>query len=480
MSIERGVRCQDTAMSTTTTRPPSAYAAALAASFAISIGIAISNGAYSVPAALCIALGLGVLGARWVARIRGVARPDADRDFRALLLFAACAVLAMAWVAINDERLILCATRRWRYAETSLVTLATVVTTYIPSILRGTLEIKRFRDARFVLVLWCVLLGGVDAIRSSPHPDVDVWVLEQQGADVLARAENPYTRVSVQNTAPGHVGPNVPYVYTPVQLLVTLPAKKIAGDIRYAMLAAVLIAGCAMRFLARRALPNGPSFAEDAPALFYFLTPKLFFVIEQAWTEPVSVMFAALAIAAHVGKKPLLAAILFGLLFATKQTMIWVVPIAWLVVGLRPWQAVTAFATAGATALPFALSNFHAMKYALFDFQKLLPPRKDGLTLHTAVADLFGVELPGALGFLLAALVCGASAWRLRGKLGDFAPAAAFTLLVFFFFNKWAFANYYFLTMGIATLAAAVPERDDDRPKNEAYLETSRVSVSSI
>jgi hypothetical protein len=456
----------------TTIRPPSAFATALSTSFAIGLGIAISNGAYSLPAALCIALSLVLLGTRWARQVRGIGDAKIDGDFRALLLFAACGALAMAWLAINDERLILCATRRWRVTETSLVALACIVPTYVPAIMRGSPEISWLRNARFVLILSCVLMGGVDAIRSSPNPDVDVWVLEQQGADVLARGENPYTRVSVQNTAPGHVGPNVPYVYTPLQLFVTLPAKKIAGDVRYAMLVAVLITGCAMRFLARRAMPHAPSFAEDAPALFYFLSPKLFFVIEQAWTEPISVMFAALAVLAHVKEKPRLAAIAFGLLFATKQTMIWVVPIAWFVVGLRPWQAATAFATAGATALPFALSNFHAMKYALFDFQKLLPPRKDGLTLHTAALDLFGVELPGVLGFLLAALVCAISAWRLRGKFSEFAPTAAFTLLVFFFFNKWAFANYYFLTMGMVTLAAAVPDR--------SYFETSRVSVSSI
>jgi hypothetical protein len=443
---------------TRTIRPPAPYAAALSASFAIGLGIAISNGAYSVPAAVCIAVALVVLGARWLSRIRGEAEPAGDRDFRALLLCAACGALTLAWIAVNDERLVLCATRGWRVTEASLLALAAIVTTYVPAILSGKPEVKWLRNARFILILSCVLAGGIDAIRSSPHPDVDVFHVEQQGADVLAQGQNPFTRLSVQNTAPGHVGPNLPYVYTPLQLFVTIPAKKIAGDVRYAMLLSVLIAGCAMRFLARRTLEDAPSFAEDAPALFYFLTPKLFFVIEQAWTEPISVMFAALAVAAHVGKKPLLAAILFGLLFATKQTMIWVVPIAWFVVGLRPWQAATAFAIAGATALPFMIANFHAMKYALFDFQNLLPPRKDGLTLHTAVADIFGVDLPGAIAFLFAAAACGISAWRLRGRLGEFAPATAFTLLVFFFFNKWAFANYYFLTLGIASLAAAVPD----------------------
>jgi hypothetical protein len=467
----------------TTIRPPSAYATALSASFAIGLGISISNGAYSIPAAICVAIAIGLLGKRWLTQIRGAKPRESDRDFRAVLLFAACGAFALAWVAINDERLVLGATRPWRITETSLVALAAIVTTYVTAILRGTVEADWFRNARFVLISACVLTGGIDAIRSSPHPDVDVFNVEQQGADVLARGENPFTHLSVQNTAPGHVGPNLPYVYTPVQLFVTLPAKKIAGDVRYAMLVSILIAGAAMRSLARTALPSTTSFAEDAPALFYFLTPKLFFVIEQAWTEPISVMFASLAVLAHVRKKPVLAAILFGLLFATKQTMIFMVPIAWLVIGLRPWQAAAAIATAGATALPFAFVNFHAFKYALFDFQNLLPPRKDGLTLHTAVAELFGFELPGALGFLLATAASGISAWRLRAKLGEFAPASAFTLLIFFFFNKWAFANYYFLTMGLASLAAAVPDdisRGRDSLRSEIALKIPSESASAI
>ena len=224
-----------------------------------------------------------------------------------------------------------------------------------------------------------------------------------------------------------------------------------------------LIAGAAMRFVASRTLPDAPAFARDAPALFYFLSPKLFFVLEQAWTEPVSVMLAALVIAAWVAKKPLATAILLGLLFATKQTMIWIVPTAWLLLSLRPWQAATAFGVAGATALPF-LGNLHALKYALLDFQNLLPPRKDGLTLSTTLDDLFGFGLPGVLGFLFAAATCGVSAWKLKGRAKAFVPTAAFTLLVFFFFNKWAFANYYFLTMGLAALAATMPEDEARAP----------------
>lgn len=434
------------------------YGIALVSSFAIGLGIAISNGAYSLPAALCIAAALILLGVPWLRAVRGKRTPPGS-DLRATLLAAAVLAIGMAWIGMNDERLVLYAVRPWYIALAALGGLGTLVASYVPAIVRGTRENPLFCDARFAVALLLVLVGGFDAIHASPAPKVDVWELEQQGADVLARGDNPYTHVAVKNSAPTKEAlPDVPYVYTPVQLYVTVPAKRLAGDVRYAMLVAIVIAGAAMRFVASRTMPNAPAFARDAPALFYFLSPKLFFVIEQAWTEPVSVMFAALVLAAFVAKRPLATAVLLGLLFATKQTMIWIVPTAWLLLSLRPWQAATAFGVAGATALPFA-GNFHALKYALLDFQNLLPPRRDGLTLGTMLDDLFGFGLPGVLGFVFAAVACGVSAWRLKGRPGAFVPAAAFTLLTFFFFNKWAFANYYFLTMGLAALAASLPEK---------------------
>lgn len=439
-------------------RLPSSFGVALGACAAIGLGIAISNGAYSLPAAICIAIALFLLGRPWLARVRDPQAASAlAADDRALLLGAALGGIALAWTGMNDERLVLYAARPWTLAMASLAGLGLVVATYVPAIVRGTPEKTAFRHARFAVAVTLVLAGGADAIRSSPNPKVDVWVLEQEGADLLAAGKNPYTNVSVKNSAPGEEAlPNVPYVYTPTQLFVTLPAKKLFGDVRYAMLIAVAIAGVAMRFCARRSSGEATlAFAEDAPALFYFLSPKLYFVLEQAWTEPISVMLASLALAAFVAKRRWALAVALGFLFSTKQTMIWIVPTAWVLLSLRPWQAFVAFGVAGATLAPFAAFDFGALKYALLDFQNRLPPRKDGLTLGNTLQDLAGFHLPGALGFVLAAAVCGVSAVKLRGKADAFAPTAAFTLLVFFFFNKWAFANYYFLTMGLAAAAAA-------------------------
>jgi hypothetical protein len=37
----------------------------------------------------------------------------------------------------------------------------------------------------------------------------------------------------------------------------------------------------------------------------------------------------------------------------------------------------------------------------------------------------------------------------------EFSRALVLTYFVFFFFNRWAFANYYFLLTGLAALAGA-------------------------
>ncbi|MGH7282489.1 MAG: hypothetical protein ACRELY_13260, partial [Polyangiaceae bacterium] len=367
----------------------------LAASMCIGIGVEISNGHYSVPALVAIVAAMVLVTTHWIRRARRPTEIDPPTDSRALMLLVAGGVIAMLWIAMNDERLVLYAVRPWRVTMVALCVMGIAVASYVPAILRGTAENQALRHARFAVVLACVLAGGIDTIRASPVPAVDVWVVEMDGADALMHGKNPFAVVSVPSTAPNHAGPNSPYVYTPLQLFVTTPAKAIAGDIRYAMLAAILIAGCAMRFAARRASGVEASFAEDAPALCYFATPKLFFILEQAWTEPVSVMFVSLVVAAHVAKRPIATSILLGLAFATKQTMIWMVPIACTALSLAPVHIAIAFGVAAATVVPFAVADFHALKFAQLDYLKLLPPRDDGLTLRTAFLDMLGIEIPG-------------------------------------------------------------------------------------
>lgn len=64
-------------------------------------------------------------------------------------------------------------------------------------------------------------------------------------------------------------------------------------------------------------------------------------------------------------------------------------------------------------------------------------------------------RVPGGLGFVLAASVAGASMWWMKPSVSRLTVSLAATYTVFFAFNKWAFANYYFLMAGLSALAAA-------------------------
>jgi hypothetical protein len=116
--------------------------------------------------------------------------------------------------------------------------------------------------------------------------------------------------------------------------------------------------------------------------------------------------------------------------------------------------------------LPFVVWDFVALKHANFDFMSGLPPRRDALCFTNAVWKATGAAFPAATAFVLAAAVCAVACVRaLPGRtrrLGasparppvDFARALVLTYFVFFFFNRWAFANYYFLLTGLAALGS--------------------------
>jgi hypothetical protein len=56
-----------------------------------------------------------------------------------------------------------------------------------------------------------------------------------------------------------------------------------------------------------------------------------------------------------------------------------------------------------------------------------------------------------------------------RGMPAKFGVALATTYTVFFVFNKWAFANYYFTLMALSALAAAAAlDRLDEKPPESA------------
>jgi hypothetical protein len=432
---------------------PLAFGFALLVSFLFGLSISFARGFYSDIGLAVVVMALCVL----IFHYRQLFLPELPA------LPAAVAVKGLIWTGLlgliftgwNDGGLLMYPAKHLEGARVAQAAIILILLSYLPAIVTRWSEPAILRNLRVLALAAMVMIGGIDVIRSSPRPPIDVWAVQQQGAVMLLEGKNPYQYLALKDTDGLRHAHDVPYVYPPFQLLVSLPAYRLLGDVRYAMLLAILITGAALRWIVQMARQPLPSVCEDAPALFFWLCPKLFFILEQAWVDPIQVMLISLTVVAHVSKRPIVTAVLMGLTLTAKQTMFWMVGLGGLMFGftLRQWL-ITAL-TGAASVLPFALWNFEALQHATYSFVNALPARPDALTLGNWVSRTFAVDVSPRWAFPVAGAVAGLSVWKLRGSVARFAVAVVLTYAAFFVINKWAFANYYFLLMALAALAAA-------------------------
>ncbi|MGH7326905.1 MAG: hypothetical protein ACREJX_01015 [Polyangiaceae bacterium] len=452
---------------------PTRFGPALLACWCLAITNTFSRGAYSEHALQFIVMALLILTWRlveaWFPRDRALVASSA-----LVLGVAWVGAFGMQWNAWNDPSIVIYAQKPWETGRQVEVASMGLLLTYLPFLSGRFREPRWLRDLRFALFVGLVIAAGVAAMRVSPKPDIDVWRVQQIGADALIHGKNPFTAVAVRDTAPGVLRDNVPYVYPPTQVYLTVPGKFFGEDVRYSMLAALVLIGIACRAIVRKSGLKLPAFAEDAPALFLWLTPKLFFILEQAWVDPIQICLITLAITAWVYRLRTLSLVLFGIVFSSKQTMFWIAPLAGFTLRwkLRDW--IIAGAVAVAMELPFVIWDFKALKYDNLDFLTALPPRPDALTLTNWYQRKFGEPVTGQIAFVFAAIIVAVSSWKIRDSIARFGVALAATYLFFFAFNKWALANYYFMTGALAALAAAMAFHDPDlQPQERAGLRAS-------
>ena len=322
--------------------------------------------------------------------------------------------------------------------------------------------------ARFLLLLACFVFMGVAVLKSSPRPWVDVWVIQQGGAEALLHGLNPYAASypniygaqTAKMLAPELLvhGRIAAYPYPPLTVLVDLGALALFGDVRYALL--FLMTGAA--FLLARA---ARSTTGELAALFILFQPRTFFVLEQAWTEPlVLCCFAGAALAVALRKGPLVTGAALGLLAASKQTsLFFLLPLGFALPSAGRRKALLAAAAVAALLLvPFALWDPPGFLRGLVRMQLWQPFRDDALSLAALAAHL----RPGdysALSLVGVALAAALFAFTLRAGL-DLplaATAAAAAWLLTLLLNKQAFCNYYWLAAGLLCAAAVLPARDE-------------------
>jgi uncharacterized membrane protein len=308
-------------------------------------------------------------------------------------------------------------------------------------------------------------------LRYSPSPVIDVFVFQRDASVALGAGQGPYgmTFPDIYGHSPFY-GPGMSvggrlqfgFPYPPLSLLLVAPAQWLAGDPRYAQLVAMELAALLMAF-AR------PGRMGVLAAALFLTTPRILFVLEQAWTEPLIVLgVAATAFAAL--RFPRARPWTLGAFLALKQYLLLALPAAlllerWPLRG-RPWLASwsRAAAVVAATMLPFVIWEPGGFFHSVVTLQFYQPFRHEALSYLAWWAARGGGEI-GAWVSLIAAVSAAALAlWRAPRNATGFAAGLALTLLAFFAFNKQAFCNYYFLVIGALCVALSAAPAGAEEP----------------
>lgn len=345
------------------------------------------------------------------------------------------------------------------------------VTVAVAAVLAGALCAAPARSRPWVFLLLAGVAGflGCWLIRKLPFPGIDVMMFQHQSWKALLQGWNPYAIHFADPYPPAasarFYGPGVSvngelqfgYPYMPLTLLMALPGY-LLGDVRYASLAAMILSAVLIAF----ARPSRSSFIAATLLLF---TPAFPLMLFCGWTESYVLLLVAAAWFSQC-RAPRLVPYVIGLLLVSKQYMIIAAPVVLLLVP-RPWSARALWGFAwraslagAAVTLPLVLWNLQAFLHSAVWLQFRQPFRWDALSYLVWAepknpAKWMGLPFAGAAIAWLAVLAAG------RRRKVPFALALALTMAAFFALNKQAFANYYYLVIGLFCVAGAAVGHDD-------------------
>jgi hypothetical protein len=325
------------------------------------------------------------------------------------------------------------------------------------------------RKWRFALLTTCFVGMASAVVVASPLPRIDVWWFQQLAAAGFLRGQNPYqmTYPNVYGNeaffGPGLVqgGRLVFFPYPPLTFLLEAPAVALLGDVRLELV--LLTAASAV--LLRRAAPTETG---ELSALVLLMQPRSFFVMEQAWTEPIVLLCFSIAVLAVTRPKRsggwVLAGVAAGMLATSKQyAPLLLIPLFGAFARDRWRVGVVALAVIATIVLPFAAWDWRELWHDTVWAHFLQPFRMDTLSVLVPVAAAIGHPLSAAWGFAAAAVVLGA--WsRRRSSIAHGACVAGTALLVFVLFNKQAHCNYYWLCAAVLLVAGALVSASDRGP----------------
>lgn len=437
------------------TRVPLACLLYAVSAIALSLAMHCGNGQYSESGLLWIVLS----GLTCVAALAGFRGSVPSRLLTGVLL--AGLGLALAGVPrVNAPRV----PSRVTPDEAGWMACGLVVIGISLAVLGLVARSRRLAFGLFGAVLVVAGICGGWMVHKTPNPHIDVTMFQEKASAMLLTGGNPYSMRFTDPYTPAesarYYGPGVSvggilqfgYPYLPVSLFAVVPGF-LLGDVRYALLATMLLGalGIAFTWRSRTAL---------LAALLLLLNPQASRMLRLGWIEPISVALLAGVCYCLYRKKQWLPYAL-GLLLVSKQYMVIVAPLALLLLD-RPWRwrqvwdlAWKATLTGCLVTLPLALWDIRAFWESVVALQFKQPYRPDSLSFLVWMKP----ANPDAwrwVPFAAAALALGAILTAGRRQAVSFPGAMALVLLLFFCLNKQAFGNYYYLVLG--SLCCAIAE----------------------
>jgi hypothetical protein len=309
-----------------------------------------------------------------------------------------------------------------------------------------------------LLGFWLVAAAWV--VVNEPRPPSDVWWFQQLGGQALLDGVNPYAiempNIYAPDTslyAPGTAhGTQLDFglLYPPMSLFLGLPGFVLYGDVRFAHLAVVVVAAGLMATMRAGPIARGA-------ALLFLFTPRGFFVVEQGWTDPQTVLGVTLVAWLAIRQVGLVPPAL-GLAMAVKQHLALLLPLALLLARPMTWGAarrlaLVAIVTAAVVTLPLALWDAPGFWHSVVEMQFIQPFRTDALS-YLAWLQLDDPRL-AVIGFATLIPTGLFVWWRAARTPAGFAASVALVYLFFIAFNKQAFANYYYFVIGVMCCAIA-------------------------
>lgn len=296
------------------------------------------------------------------------------------------------------------------------------------------------------------LSAGVMQIVNVPRSGNDVWWIMQNATGHLF-TQNPYSHCLAFDPQPDT---RCVFPYPPGIAIIEWPFHALFGDVRYAYLAAAAA-------LALLILWSGGMHAAPWAALA-FCYPRFLYELNQAWTEPVLATLLVGVVMAGRRNRRWLAVLLLGVAIASKQHLVFVLPLAaaWPVIGLS--GAAIALAIAVSICLPWIVLAPGQFWHDTVVFHYALPARWDSLSIPSFLHQIGGPGLPTLLSLAVTVGVLAVLTRRLAGSEQTILLGGALALFAFDVTSKVAFFNHYLLVLLLLTASLALFGADERQP----------------